>query len=260
MPAPAQAFGHVAPHPSQPHHTDVHNLPPCFHVRSRSRWIPACAGMTEGVARVAPNQLRAWASSPHFASMLSSSCRYEPANASTPSLSSLSVTASMVHARLCQSREGGVRLLLRALQCERGDAVVQRGLERVGRHRVHGVGADQVVDIERVGVGGILGARARPERTLHLCAPRLQCGEVVPCEPFLEQRVGGLGVRDCSLALQRRISARSLRALCRPPCPHGSRRTRQPTRHARVRRHAARAPAAHRRRRPSRAGRRPERR
>ncbi len=49
---------------------------------------------------------------------------------------------------------------------------------RLGRHRVHRVRPDQVLDVHHVAVGGILGGGRRPERLLLRRAPC--CGEVLP--------------------------------------------------------------------------------
>ena len=62
---------------------------------------------------------------------------------------------------------------------------------------------DQLVDVERVGVGRVLGRRRRPQRPLET---RATCGERFPAvagEGLPEQPVGELGVGDGDLAPQR---------------------------------------------------------
>ena len=51
-------------------------------------------------------------------------------------------------------------------------AVIAERVERRGRHRVDGVRADQLLDIEHVAVGLVLGAGARPQQPLRLGALR----------------------------------------------------------------------------------------
>ena len=40
-----------------------------------------------------------------------------------------------------------------------GPAVIAEGGQRAGRHCIHGVGADQFLDVEHIAILGILGAR-----------------------------------------------------------------------------------------------------
>ena len=70
------------------------------------------------------------------------------------------------------------------------------GLEGGGGQGVDGVGADQLLDIENIGVGGILGAGRGPQRPLHPGTARRQRGEVVAAEELGESAVGELGVGD----------------------------------------------------------------
>jgi hypothetical protein len=61
--------------------------------------------------------------------------------------------------------------LVHTLVDRAGDAtVVLERLDRALRQGVHGVGADQVVDVQRVGVVGVLGRRRSPERPLDIRA------------------------------------------------------------------------------------------
>src|SRR6185437_7222930 len=56
-------------------------------------------------------------------------------------------------------------------------SVIAEILDRLWRHRVHRVGPDEVFNVEHVAVRGILGAGARPQRTLDA---RTFCFERVP--------------------------------------------------------------------------------
>ena len=81
-------------------------------------------------------------------------------------------------------------------------AMVGERLERGFGQRVDGVGADQLVDVERVGVRVVLGRRRRPQRPLH---PGAACGERLPTGPrerVEEQLVGELALGDGGLAPQ----------------------------------------------------------
>ncbi len=82
-------------------------------------------------------------------------------------------------------------------------AVVAEGLQRVVGQGVHRVRADQLVDVERVGVRRVLGRRRRPQRPLHAgaaCSERLPAG---PGERLDEELVGELALGDGRLAPQR---------------------------------------------------------
>ena len=69
---------------------------------------------------------------------------------------------------------------------------------RVGRGRdgVDGFGADEVVNVEHVGVFRVLRARRGPEAALHLRAFRLQIREARAVEYLFELPVGELRVAD----------------------------------------------------------------
>ncbi len=45
-------------------------------------------------------------------------------------------------------------------------AVIGKRLDGLRRHRVHRVGADQLLDVDHVAIGGVLRRRGRPERPL----------------------------------------------------------------------------------------------
>ena len=73
--------------------------------------------------------------------------------------------------------------------------ILERGDGRLGE-RVDRVGPDQAVDVERVGVGRVLGRGRRPQGPLQVRAER---GEAVPAitgEALAEQLVGEFGLRD----------------------------------------------------------------
>ena len=82
-------------------------------------------------------------------------------------------------------------------------AVIAEGVERRRRHRVDGVGTDQLLDIEHIAVVLVLGAGGSPQQPLRLCAFG---GELVPARAGKQPLVilvGHLGVGDGDLALQR---------------------------------------------------------
>src|SRR5690606_15654801 len=79
-------------------------------------------------------------------------------------------------------------------------AVILEGGERGRGQGVDRIGPDQLVDVERVGIGGIFRAGRRPEHPLRLRL--LQGREARPAEDALEGRVGLLGVGDGRLAAQ----------------------------------------------------------
>src|SRR5439155_310888 len=70
---------------------------------------------------------------------------------------------------LAKRREDGARLgnvFLRGVAPHL--AVVAEGVDRLGWHRVDGVGSDELLDVEHVAARRVLHTRARPERTLKL--------------------------------------------------------------------------------------------
>ena len=80
--------------------------------------------------------------------------------------------------------------------------VVARGVDgRVG-HGVDRVRADQLVDVERVGVLGVLRRRRRPQRTLHVGALGRQRVPALAAEDAPELLVGDPRVGDGGLALE----------------------------------------------------------
>ena len=96
-----------------------------------------------------------------------------------------------------EARHHLVRLRHCALvDAARGVPVVGEREERGLRHRVDGVGGDQLVDVEHIGIGRVLRACRGPERALHA---RPGGGEPLPArsaEVRQEALVGDAGVRD----------------------------------------------------------------
>ena len=80
--------------------------------------------------------------------------------------------------------------------------VVAGGLDGRVRHRVDRVGADQLVDVQRVRVGRVLGRGRRPQRPLHVRALRRQRLPARAGEDALERLVGEARVGDGGLAGQ----------------------------------------------------------
>ena len=71
------------------------------------------------------------------------------------------------------------------------------------RHGVDGVGPDQLLDIEHVAIGLVLGAGRGPQQPLRLCALRGQRLPARAGEQPLVALIGELGVGDGDLALER---------------------------------------------------------
>ncbi len=80
--------------------------------------------------------------------------------------------------------------------------MVTEGIQGSGRKRVDGVRPDQVVRIESIRVGRILGAGAGPENALQAGALLRQLLPAVTGEGGLEALVGHLGIGDADGALQ----------------------------------------------------------
>ena len=93
------------------------------------------------------------------------------------------------------------------------DAVVLEGFDGRGWHRVHGGRADQRLRVDNVAVIGILGAGARPQRSLHVCAGGAQLREALVTETLLEELVGEHRVGNRRLAEQA-FDERVSRVLC----------------------------------------------
>ena len=180
-------------------------------------------------ARAARSSSRA-ASSPCLARIPAISSSNEATNFSTPSASSVCDDVVVVDARLAQLGRAAARPRRRPrAPCRRAP---RRGpgrrSTRLGRHRVHGVGADQLLDVEHVAVGRVLGRGRGPERPLHARALR---GERLPARPgerLLEVLVGELRVRD-RRACPAAPCCRAPRAACRSRCRSARRRTTRPT-------------------------------
>ena len=82
--------------------------------------------------------------------------------------------------------------------------MVAERVERGGRDGVHTVRPDERLHVLHVGVGGILGSRARPERALHAGPSRSECRPARAGEALAEQRVGEFRVRYGGLTEQGR--------------------------------------------------------
>ena len=85
--------------------------------------------------------------------------------------------------------------------------MVLERLDRVARHRVDGVGPDQLLDVEHVAVLGVLGRGRRPQAALRRRALGGQRVPVVAREDLLVGLVGELGVGDRELALELGVAA-----------------------------------------------------
>jgi hypothetical protein len=81
-----------------------------------------------------------------------------------------------------------------------GPAVVAERVQGLGRHRVHGLGADQLLDVDHVAVVRVLGAGAGPEYALGLGALGEERVPARAGEDLLVALVGHLGVGDRHLA------------------------------------------------------------
>ena len=109
-------------------------------------------------------------------------------------------------------------------------AVVAEGLERLGRHRVDGVGADQLLDVHHVAVGRVLGRGRGPERPLLASRPRRRArSQLGPAKASWKCVVGEPGVRDRRACPASSRRARARRAARRPRCRGARRRTRRPS-------------------------------
>ena len=137
--------------------------------------------------------------------MASSSSFHDVSNFSTPSSSRTLKTSGrstptrrqLVEDRLCGVRGAGDGV-------SRDDAVIGDGLQRLLRHRVDGVRRDQLGDVHRVGVVGVLHTGRGPQGTLYARAFVLERTEPVALfEHLLIGGVGQPGVRDAGLAAER---------------------------------------------------------
>src|SRR3954470_4848169 len=116
-------------------------------------------------------------------------------------------------ARLAELLEEAVRAVDVVLEGAVRLAVVLEGLDRLGRHRVDGLGADQLLDVHRVAVALVLDRGRRPQAALRLGALGLQGLEAVAGEDLLVGLVGEAGVGDGELAAQLVVSAQLVQAL-----------------------------------------------
>ncbi len=144
-----------------------------------------------------------------FTAMPSRISANESANFCTPSCSSVSDDVVVVDARLGEILEELVRLV-DALHHRVAAhlAVILERLDRLERHRVHGVGPDELLDVHRVAVGGVLRRGRRPQRALRPRALALQVLPALALERLAEVLVRELRVRDRELALELRVAER----------------------------------------------------
>ena len=153
------------------------------------------------------------ASAPRFDSIPAMRWANESENFCTPSRSRTSTTSRSRRQRP-RSRRRAHEPRRRPRSASPDGSVVLEGLDRLERHRVHGVWADQLVDVEDVAVGRVLRRGRRPQAALDACALG---GEPLPAlagERLLVVDVGELGVRDRELPARdpRRPAAASLRS------------------------------------------------
>ena len=127
----------------------------------------------------------------------------ESANFSTPSRSSVGDDVVVVDPGLGDPLEDPLRLVEVPLERGRDLAVVLERLDRLLGHRVHGLGADQLLDVHHVAVLRVLRRGRGPEAALRACAPfACQRLPALAREELLVALVGELRVRDRELALQ----------------------------------------------------------
>ncbi len=113
-----------------------------------------------------------------------------------------------IHRDAClgQSGQSLVGFVQAARERDGRIAMVAEGVQRGGRHSVDRIGADQVIDVDRIGVSGILGAGRRPQRTLHARAVTgFERRETRRGKGLFEGLVGQLGIGDGRQAAQWRI-------------------------------------------------------
>jgi hypothetical protein len=91
--------------------------------------------------------------------------------------------------------------------------VVHERLDRLARHRVDGLGPDQRLDVQEVGVVGVLRGGGGPQAALRRRALALQLLPLAAGEDLLVGLVGELGVGDRELALELLRAAGLLEAL-----------------------------------------------
>ncbi len=98
-----------------------------------------------------------------------------------------------------------MRLFQPARDGHLGVAVIAEGIERGGRNGVDGVGTDESIHIQGVGVGGVFGASGSPKRALNAGAEAsLERGKARRGENRFKGVVGKFGVGDCRASTQGR--------------------------------------------------------
>ena len=146
------------------------------------------------------------ASSPRFARTPSSSSSNESANFWTPSSLERLDDVVVVDAGLRELHEQLVRLVdVLDDGVAANLAVVLKRLDRLERHRVHGVRPDQLLDVDHVAVVRVLRRRRRPEAALLRCALPARNSQRGRRRTSPGSAVGELRVRDRELALQLRV-------------------------------------------------------
>ena len=106
------------------------------------------------------------------------------AKLATPSRSSWSATSSMSTPTSGELGPDGFGLVHVGIDAAGDGAVVDEGVERGVGQGVDGVGTDQLVDIQRVAVGGVLRSGRGPERPLDACPRRARARPSVAPENF----------------------------------------------------------------------------
>ena len=109
-----------------------------------------------------------------------------------------------VNAQFCQTRDARPAPLHVIFNRQGDRAVVEEGVERLGRQRVDRVGADERIHVERVRQRGVLGAGAGPQRPLHARALRRQPLPAFAGEELAEALIDQFGVVNGDSRLQLR--------------------------------------------------------
>lgn len=93
-------------------------------------------------------------------------------------------------------------------------AVIEQRFERIGRHRVDGVRADDGLHVHQVEIRRVLRRRARPKRALNPPARGANARERFTLEEFLKFLIRHFEVRDAGLSKQGRQRRFTLVDLC----------------------------------------------
>ena len=99
-----------------------------------------------------------------------------------------------------------LRFFKSARDGEAGIAMIAEGIERGGRNSVDSIGADQVININGIGIGGIFRASGCPQRTLHARAEtRFERCKTRGCKNGFKCIIGKFCICNGGFAAQRRI-------------------------------------------------------